>query len=126
MTRLKLFTKIISVVEMLVIVLSLMPSLCFAATSAEDYVIDVDFNNNIRGSADCKITVEANSDGDYDIYWGDVNNCKLSGSLGELSLPYGSIATVSVSEGTGSVELYKFPAVPDNAQSLLLYAGEEF
>lgn len=85
--------------------------------------ISYDFANSLPGSAAGTVTVEAPIGGKYDIYWGDEDNSKLSVEVDNHDICYGKLAEVSVKKGEGSAEISSFAAIPDGAESVLVYRG---
>ena len=85
------------------------------------------FSDTDPGCAAGKLTVTSNYDGDYRLFWGDAEGNRLSAvsaSSGE-SVPYSYFADVTVKNGSGSYELNEFLAIPENAETTLLYCGDE-
>lgn len=80
-----------------------------------------DFANDVMGSAAGTVTVNAKRDGDYDIYWGDEDYEKLTFEVGEYDATYSEFATVDVDNGEGSTEIQSFTAIPEGAESVLVY-----
>ncbi len=85
--------------------------------------ISYDFANDRPGSAEGTITVEAPLGGKYDIYWGDDDNTKLSVEVDNHDIYYGKLAEVTVKKGEGSTEISSFAAIPDDAETVLVYRG---
>lgn len=82
-----------------------------------------DFANSRPGSAAGTITVEAVLGGKYDIYWGDEDNSRLSVEVDNRNIYYSKLAEVKVKKGEGSTEISSFAAIPDDAESVLVYRG---
>lgn len=85
--------------------------------------ISYDFANDRPGSAAGTITVEAPIGGKYDIYWGDDDNSKLSVEVDNHDIYYGKLAEVTVKKGEGSTDISSFAAIPDDAETVLVYRG---
>ena len=81
--------------------------------------------NDEAGSAAGTVSVKANYDGDYDLYWGTASGEKLSATIQDYTAYYSEFATVSVKDGEGSLDLNEFLAIPDGAKTVLLYHGDE-
>ncbi len=93
--------------------------------SAENKIkITYDFSNDISGSAAGTITLEAKKDGEYDLYWGNSEDEKLTFSVGKYDIYYSEFATVDVDDGTGSEEIQSFTAIPEGAESVLVYKNK--
>ena len=83
--------------------------------------ISYEFANEIMGSAAGTVTVEAKIGGDYDLYWGDEDDDKLTFDVGKYDVTYSEFATVEVKKGIGSTEIQSFTAIPEGAESVLVY-----
>ena len=81
----------------------------------------VEFDNKTAGSAAGTVTVTAEPDGEYTLYWGDADGEKLTAHAGDLTVPYTEFTTVQVKNGKGSAALHDFLAIPQGAESILLY-----
>ena len=84
----------------------------------------VAFSNDTAGSAAGTVTLTAQADGTYDLYWGDAQGEKLTSHAADRDVPYTEFATVTVKGGTGETALYDFLAIPAGAQSVLVYGGD--
>ena len=93
-------------------------ALPFTADSAS---IEYAFLNEEAGSAAGTVTVKASLGGEYDLYWGDEDGKKLSVDVGDSTAYYSEFATVSVSEGEGSAEIQQFTAIPEGAETVVVY-----
>ena len=80
----------------------------------------ITFQNEDAGSAAGTLTVTAEPDGEYLLYWGNADGEKLTATAGGKEIPYTAFSTVTVSGGEGSAELNAFLAIPDGAQSILI------
>jgi len=84
------------------------------------------FSDADPGCAAGKVSVTSNFDGKYEIYWGDAEGNKLSTvSTGGKTVPYSYFTDVTVSKGSGEQTLSEFLAIPQNAETMLLYYGDE-
>ena len=83
--------------------------------------IEYDFSNEESGSAAGEIVVTAPVDGNYQIYWGDENGEKLSVELGNYTAYYSELATVKVDGGKGEYQVQSFTAIPEGAETILVY-----
>lgn len=83
------------------------------------------YTNDEAGSAAGTVSVTANYDGDYELYWGTASGDKLTVTAEDYTASYSEFATVSVKEGKGSAQLNRFLAIPDGAKTVLLYKGDE-
>ena len=93
-----------------------------APCSAEAAIV---FQNDDAGSAAGTVTVSAEPDGEYLLYWGDADGEKLTAAAREKEIPYTAFSSVTVSGGKGSADLNAFLAIPDGAQSVLIYNGAD-
>ena len=83
--------------------------------------ITYDFDNDTMGSAAGEVTLEAKFDGEYDLYWGDDDDEKLTYDVGSYDVTYTEFATVDVDDGIGTAEIQSFTAIPEGAESVLVY-----
>lgn len=84
----------------------------------------VAFSNDTAGSAAGTVTLTAQTDGAYTLYWGDADGNKLTSHAADRDVPYTEFATVTVKGGKGEADLYDFLAIPAGAQSILVYGGD--
>lgn len=90
---------------------------------AQDTVtVEYDFVNDKAGSAAGTVSVTASTDGKYDLYWGDEEGDKLSLEVGNYTAYYSEFATVSVSDGKGSLDIQEFTAIPEGAEKVIAYS----
>lgn len=82
-----------------------------------------DYDNEIPGSAAGTVTVTAKLNGSYDLYWGTDEGEKLSENLGGYTVYYSEFAEVDVKNGEGSTDIYDFTAIPEGAETVLVYKG---
>ena len=85
---------------------------------------DVSFSDNTAGSAAGVVTLTAQTDGAYTLYWGDAQGEKLTSHTDDRDVPYTEFATVTVKNGKGETQLHEFLAIPAGAQSILVYGGD--
>ena len=85
---------------------------------------DVSFSDETAGSAAGSITLRADKDGLYTLYWGDADGERLTAQAGDLTVTYTEFSTVNVQNGTGRVTLNDFLAIPADARSILVYGGD--
>ena len=78
------------------------------------------FANEDAGSAAGTVTLTAEPDGEYVLYWGNADGEKLTLSSDKKEVPYTEFTSVTVTNGQGSAELNSFLAIPDGAQSVLI------
>lgn len=90
-------------------------------TAGDSVKINYDFSNDTRGSASGTVTLDAKTDGEYDLYWGNKNDEKLTFPVGGYDVTYSEFATVDVDDGKGSADIQSFTAIPDGAESVLVY-----
>ncbi len=76
--------------------------------------------NEKAGSADAVITVNATSDGEYKLFWGDKNSDRLTVSFSETEVEYSEFATVTTYFGKGSIDLPDYTAIPNGAENILV------
>lgn len=117
--------KIISVIVALLVSLGIYPA---PQPPADGIKADAvySFANDESGSAAGKITVSADYDATYSLYWGDADSVKLTASsLSGKTVAYTQFTDVTVSGGEGETELNPFLAIPDGAKTVLLYYGEQ-
>ncbi len=92
----------------------------FLSDSAE---IVYDFENETAGSAAGTVTVKTGLDGEYDLYWGTDDGEKLAEKVGGYTVYYSEFAGVDVDGGEGSAEIQEFTAIPEGAETVLVYKG---
>lgn len=87
-----------------------------------DFVFATDEAGSAKGTA----KVEANFDATYELYWGDAQGNKLTTSSpsGKV-VPYSWFAQVEVKKGEGTKETNSFLAIPDGAETILLYYQDQ-
>ena len=87
---------------------------------------DFVFATDEAGSAEGTAKVEANFDATYELYWGDAQGNKLTTSSpsGKV-VPYSWFAQVEVKKGEGTKETNSFLAIPDGAETILLYYQDQ-
>ena len=84
------------------------------------------FANSEPGSAEGTLTVTANFDGKYEVYWGDEDGVRLSAqNKNGDAVAYSYFAEVEVENKTGTKTLSSFLAIPEGAECTLLYYGDE-
>ena len=93
-----------------------------APCTAEASII---FKNDDAGSAAGTVTVTADPDGQYALFWGGEDGEKLTVPANGREVPYTEFITITVTDGTGSAILNDFLAIPDDAQSVLIYNGAD-
>lgn len=87
---------------------------------------EITFANENAGSAAGTVTVNADFDATYELYWGNANNEKLTATAPSgKTVAYTEFADVTVSKGVGELTLNSFLAIPDGAKTVLLYYGDE-
>ncbi len=82
------------------------------------------FDDENPGTCAGNVSVEANADGNYDIYWGDENGEKLTAEINGKTISYSEFVTVSVCAGKGEWTFNDFLTIPENAETMLLYKGD--
>lgn len=84
------------------------------------------FESEEAGSAEGTAIIKANFDATYELYWGDAQGNKLTTSSpsGKV-IPYSWFAQVDVKKGTGEKETNSFLAIPDGAETILLYYQDQ-
>lgn len=92
--------------------------------AADSATATFSFADEVPGSAAGTVTLTAQADGEYTLYWGDAAGEKLAAHAAGRDVPYTEFATVSVKDGTGEAALNDFLAIPQGAQSVLIYGGE--
>lgn len=78
----------------------------------------IEFRDEKAGNAAGTVTLTADPDGTYLLYWADADGEKLTFEAQDACVPYAAFTTVTVRNGTGSTELNPFLAIPDGAQSI--------
>ncbi len=86
--------------------------------------ISVSFTDDTAGSAAGSITLQADQDGRYTLYWGNEQDEKLTAQAADRTVPYTEFLTVDVQNGEGSAQTPNFLAIPAGAHSILAYGGE--
>lgn len=89
--------------------------------SFNDVDIEYTFDNDDEYSAAGTVTVTADKDGEYELFWGDEQGKRLAVEVEGYTATYSEFADVKVSNGTGSTEIYEFTAIPDGAATVLAY-----
>lgn len=116
--------KIVSIIIALLMATGLFPSLnppSGGINADAEYV----FENNEPGSAAGTLTVQSNFDATYSLFWGDADSKKLTAiAPGGGKVSYTEFAEVAVSGGAGETKLNPFLAIPDGAETVLLYYGD--
>lgn len=86
----------------------------------------IDFNDSNPGCAGSTVSVTSNHDGEYSVFWGTADGEKLSAkNASGAEIPYSRFAKITVENGEGSETLSEFLAIPEGAQTVLLYYGDE-
>lgn len=117
----KIFQKIISIFMALMMAIGLIsaPQPPSEGISADAEIV---FANDDAGSAAGTVTVNADFDTTYSLYWGDEDSQKLSATLRTgKTVPYTEFANVNVNKGIGEITLNSFLAIPSGAETVLLY-----
>ena len=84
------------------------------------------FSDDRAGYATGTVTITANYDGNYELYWGDGDGNKLTAeNKNGDKIGYSYFADIAVENGEGTEKLNEFLAIPDNAETMLLYYGDE-
>ncbi len=93
--------------------------------SAADAVqITYDFDNDKAYSAAGTVTLKAEKDGEYDLYWGDGAGEVLAEKIGDYTVRFSEFATVSVDDGTGEKEIQEFTVIPDGAEKVMAFKNK--
>lgn len=117
--------KIISIIIALLMATGLFPT---PKPPAEGIKADAElsFANSEPGSAAGTVTVQSDFDATYSVYWGNADSEKLTATAPSgKTVPYTEFADITVSKGVGEITLNSFLAIPDGAETVLLYYGEE-
>ena len=85
--------------------------------------VSYEFADENAGTAGGTVTVTSSVSGSYDLYWGTEAGEKLSVEVGDYTAYYSEFATVTVSGGEGSAEIQQFTAIPEGAETILIYSG---
>lgn len=83
--------------------------------------IEYDFTNGKAYSAAGTVTLTADINGEYQLYWGNEDGKKLSREVNGYKSVYSEFAEVKVEKGEGSTEIYSFTAIPEGAEYVLAY-----
>ena len=122
--QLQLFKKFVALFTALLMSLGLMPGKSLPKDGIKADAI-MSFTNNTAGSAAGLVSITANYDGDYQVYWGDANGKKLTTfAASGRTLLYSEFADITVSNGTGEETMNDFLAIPPQAETILLYYGD--
>lgn len=78
-----------------------------------------DFANGTEGSAAGTVTLTAEYDGEYELFWGNEDNKKLSENVGGYTVYYSEFASVEVENGKGEADIQQFTAIPEGAYSVI-------
>ena len=120
-----LFKKFLSVIVAFLISLGVIsaPSIPEDGIKADATIL---FSDSDPGCAAGRVSVASNFDCDYELYWGDASGEKLSAvSSSGKTVEYSYFADVAVENGSGSATLNEFLAIPENAETALLYYKDE-
>lgn len=111
----KLFATILSTLLALMNMLGILPE-------QSDYFVDttVSYHNEQAGSADALITLSANADGVYELYWGNEKGKKLQRQVDGNTYDYSRFAEIEVLLGEGKLDLPDFTAIPYGAEYILV------
>lgn len=116
--------KIVAVITALLMALGLLPP----SPPPENIFADAEitFSNSDAGSAAGTVKVVADYDDTYSLYWGDSSAQKLTArSATGKTVPYTEFANVTVDNGEGTYTLNPFLAIPQGAETVLLYHGDK-
>lgn len=86
-----------------------------------DADIEYTYYNDNAGSAAGYVVLSAAKDGEYELFWGNENEQKLSVQVGEYTATYSEFLTVTAENGTGEAEVQEFTALPEGAECILIY-----
>ncbi len=90
-------------------------------------VVDADleyvFANDTPGSAAGEVTLTAKTNGEYQLFWGEDDDEKLSIDVGDYKAAYSEFLTLKVKKGSGEATVQEFTAIPENAEYILIYKG---
>lgn len=81
--------------------------------------IAYDYSNETAGSAAGTVTLTAEKDGEYQLFWGNENGEKLSESVDGYTVYYSEFAVIEVENGTGSADIQQFTAIPEGAEYVI-------
>lgn len=90
----------------------------------ESAEVEFDFTDGDELSAAGTYTVISKLSGNYELYWGDSDGDRLSADVGGYDVTYSEFAEVEVKKGTGETDVIPFTAIPDGAESVLVYKGD--
>lgn len=91
------------------------------APLADSVEITYAFANEAAYSAAGTVTLESETDGEYQLFWGDEDGKKLSIDVKDYEATYSEFAEVEVENGSGSAEIQSFTAIPDGAEYVVAY-----
>ncbi len=118
------------IVKIVSVIISVLMGLGIPVTPPQDVECSADatveFYNETAGSAAGTISVTANIDGNYQLYWGDDENQKLTFTSADCTASYTEFADVNVKKGSGKTELNQFLAIPEGAENILIYKNDVF
>lgn len=95
----------------------------FAASLIDAQVV-YDFADDEPGSAEGTVTVSGKMDGVYSLYWGDDGERKLFDTVSGRKVYYTEFVDVDVDSGSGTAEVLDFTAIPDGAETVLIFKGK--
>ena len=82
----------------------------------------ITFNDSDPGCAGGTVSVTSNYDGEYSVFWGTQAGEKLTAENADgKEIPYSRFAKINVENGKGSETLSEFLAIPDGAQTVVLF-----
>lgn len=84
--------------------------------------VSYSFDNNLAGSAAGRISVSSDVAGEYGVAWGDKNGKLLTAVVGEKTLKYSSLYTLSIKKAgdTHMQKIIGFTAIPHGAKTLVV------
>lgn len=111
----RIFATLLSTLLGLLNMLGILPS-------QSDYYVEteIEYHNEEPGSADAIITLTANTDGIYELYWGGSDGKKLSVTDDDRTAAYSEFAKIEVLVGEGSIDIPDFTAIPAGAEYILV------
>lgn len=86
-----------------------------------DVDIEYTFDNDIAGSAGGTVVLTAAKDGEYELFWGNEDEEKLSTKVGLYRAYYSEFLTLETENLTAEATVQEFTAIPQGAECILIY-----
>lgn len=88
---------------------------------ADNVTVTYDFANSQAGSAAGTVTLDAKTNGTYELYWGDEDYERLSVTVADYTVYYSEFAEIKVEDNTGSADIQEFTVIPEGAETVIVF-----